>query len=330
MFYEVLMEKRAKRDNNEDGEERGRGAKKVLALSGVLGGKKALDSSAPLVTGRRTLYHGTTKDVADKIRANGLTPALARSASGEITSRGGNITDLVQPVDFLGRAQPGFANFDTAEQRDAYFDAVERLRSATDSDEIERIKKEFPRGKGAKGSVYLDPRPTQANLYANQQATIARGDVNNLQDVQAYQQKQGLNPFKAMFSLDDGADIVKARVPYDLERRMIENPEIAYHEDVTLKNPMVFGAQKRNIELSNRALRDTYVLPGELGPEYIVGSDKFKRHSLAELKDYAMNNKGRFAKGLGLAGVGLAGVGLGGRELYRQFKTRKQNKEQRR
>ena len=329
MFYEVLMEKRAERDNDKGEEDRKRGGRRALALAGVFGGKGALDRSMPLVTGRRTLYHGTTKDVADQIRAHGLTPALARSASGDITVRDGNIMDIAQAGDHWGRPMASFGNFDTAEQQDAYFDAVERLRTATDPDEIERIKKEFPRGRGGRGSVYLDPRPTQANLYANQQAAIARGEVRDVRGVNAYQEKQRKNPLKALFSLDEGADKIKARVPYDLERRMIENPEIAYHEDVTLKNPFVIGAQKRNIEAANKALRDTYVLPGELGPEYIVGSDKFKRHSLAELKDYVANNKGRFAKGVGLAGVGLAGVGLGGRELYRQFKTRKRDKKER-
>lgn len=329
MFYEVLMEKRAKRDNDKDEEGRRRGGRRALALAGVFGGKKALTESAPLITGRRTLYHGTTKDVADQIRANGLTPALARSASGEVTVRGGNIMDVAQAKDYLGRPMANFGNFDTVEQRDAYFDAVERLRTTTDPDEIERIKKEFPRGRGGRGSVYLDHRPTQANFYANQQAAIARGEIGSPQDVVSYQAKQRMNPFKAFFTRGKDADVIKARVPYDLERRMIENPEVAYHEDVTLKNPFLFGLERANVEATNKALKDTHVLPGELGAEHIVGSDKFKRHSLAELKDYAANNKGRFAKGLGLAGVGLAGVSLGGRELYRQFKTRKQNKEQR-
>jgi hypothetical protein len=326
MFYEVLMQKSAskraaKQDEREEQKRRGR---RSLAALGVLGGSQALGASAPLVTGRRTLYHGTTKDVAKKIREEGLAPAISRDADGTIKTRGGNVMEAAQPIDFLGRRGAGYSGFEDAAEQDKFFDTIERLRKATDPDEIEALKAELPRGRGGRGSVYLDPNKYQARYYANQQAAIARDGINNPLTLQMYQQGEGRNPL-SFLRLGEDADVVKARVPYALERRMIENPEVAYHEDVTLKNPFLMPQQKLQIEAANKALKGEYVLPGELGPEYMVGSDKFKRHSLDEFKEYVSGNKGRFAKGVGLAGVGAAGVGLGARELYRQFKERKKD-----
>lgn len=331
MFYEVLMEKSAKHSEEKKGKPKlNRDQRRLLAAAGVLGGAKALDASAPLVTGRRTLYHGTSKDTAAKIRQVGLQPALARAADGTVTRRGNNITNLIQGNDLSGKPKSGFAGFDTPAEESAFFDSVDRLRSASDPDDIEKAKKTFPRGRGGSGSVYLDARRGNVRQYANQQAAIARHKLTNNADLANYRQSLMMNPLallKHQFSLADDADIVKARVPYDLERRMIMNPEVQYHEDVTLKNPFLFEADKRQMRGINKELAQAYVLPGELGPEHIVGSNKFKRHSLGEFKDYAMKNKGRFAKGVGLGTLGALGVGLGGRELYDQFQQRKRDKK---
>ena len=330
MFYEVLMEKSAKRsEKKEDKPKLNSDHRKALAAAGLIGGAKALDASTPLVTGRRTLYHGTSKATANKIRQQGLQPGTRRAADGTVTRRRNNVTNLIQGEDLAGKPLPGFAGFDTPAQERAFFDSVDRLRSASDPDDIEKIKKTLPRARGGSGSVYLDASRGSARGYANQQAAIARNKITDNQGFMNYRRSLMMNPLnllKQQFSLADDADIVKARVPYDLERRMIMNPEVQYHEDVTLKNPFIGDAQKRQLRQANKSLANAYVLPGELGPEHIVGSSKFKRHSLSEFKDYVKKNKGRFAKGVGLGTLGAVGVGLGTRELYNQYRSKRDKK----
>lgn len=316
IFYEKLAEK--KQDKDEAERERVRA---ILGATGVAGGGAAIRGSAPLVTGRRTLYHGTTKDIAKKIREEGLTPALTRNADGKYTLRGGNVMEAVAPRDILGNEVASFTNFETAAQRDEFFNNVERLRNASDPEDIERIKAEFPRGRGGRGSVYLEGNKRGARTYANQQALIReRGvrDIPGLLDVQGELRR------KPFFKHDD-ADVVRVRIPYNLERKMIDNPEVAYNEDVTLKG-LLLPEQRRNIEAGQSMLRNAYVLPGGLDSEYVVGSDDFKAHSLDEFKDYVSNNKGRFAKGMGIAGAGALAAGIGARSLYKQYKRRQEKR----
>jgi hypothetical protein len=316
IFYEKLAEKQQESRQTAEQRERGRA---LLGAMGVIGGGAALRGSAPLVTGRRTLYHGTSKAGADAIRREGLTPGMARDADGDFVVRGGNVMDAVTPKDFMGNPEASFGNFESDEQRDKFFNTVEQLRNTDDPDEIERLKAELPRGRGGRGSVYLEGSRLGARFYANQQAEIAEGgiDPDALKEMQ-----QKINPFR----LRDDADVVRARIPYSLERKMIENPEVAFHEDITLKDPLLSPGQKEQLEAAMPKLKGAYVLPGGLGSEYIVGSDDFKSHSLDEFKDYLSNNKGRFAKGVGLAGVGALAAGAGAREIYRQYKRRQEKR----
>lgn len=317
IFHEKLAEKKQSRDEAQ--RERG---KAILGAMGIAGGGAAIRGSAPLVTGRRTVYHGTTKDIAQKIRESGLAPALVRDAEGNITVRGGNVMEAAAPHNIYGQPLAYYGNFDTAAQRDRFFDSVDRLRNASDPDEIERIKAEFPEARGGRGSVYLDGNKRRARFYANQQALIREEGVSDVPSLQVVQ-RRAANPFFR----HDGADVVRARIPYSLERKMIENPEIAYHQNVLQDPAHVFSPDaKRQREAQIRQLRESYVLPGGLGPEYIVGSDDFKAHSLDEFKDYVSNNKGRFAKGVGLAGVGALAAGVGARSLYQQYKRRQEKR----
>lgn len=58
--------------------------------------------------------------------------------------------------------------------------------------------------------------------------------------------------------------------------------------------------------------KGTYTVKGDISPEYIVGSDKYKLPNKDELTEYVKANKNRFATGVGLslAGATLAGNGV--------------------
>lgn len=320
IFYEKLAEKQQESRQTAEQRERGRA---LLGAMGIGGGGAAIRGSAPLVTGRRTVYHGTTKDVAQKIRESGLTPGITRDAEGNIITRGGNVMEAAAPRGLFGGPLAYYGSFDSPEQRAEFFDTVDRLRAASDPDEIERIKAEFPEARGGRGSAYLDGNKRRARYYANQQALIKEDDVKDATSLQAVQRRVA-RPF---FRHDD-AEVVSARIPYSLERKMIENPEVAYHQNVTMDDPFIkFDPMaKRQLEATMKQLGEAYVLPGGLDTEYIVGSDDFKAHSLDEFKDYVSGNKGRFAKGVGLAGAGALAAGAGAREIYRQYKRRQEKR----
>lgn len=53
-------------------------------LAAGAGGAYALSKAVPRVTGRTTYYHGTTSDIADKIRQEGLKPSAQTGVKGPI------------------------------------------------------------------------------------------------------------------------------------------------------------------------------------------------------------------------------------------------------
>lgn len=76
----------------------------------ALGGAAALSKSKPLVSGRTSIYHGTTEALAEKVRQNGLLPSAA-------VAKGPAITDIL-PDDIRAQAKNlAYLTHDNAEAR---------------------------------------------------------------------------------------------------------------------------------------------------------------------------------------------------------------------
>jgi hypothetical protein len=127
-------------------------------------------------------------------------------------------------------------------------------------------------------------------------------------------QQAGMNPFDL--------DVVKMKIPYqhfkDGTVPTTDNPELrgmnADEWVETIKKEMGFMAPP------DAALHNAYrqlsapiteTVVGDIGTEYIKGSDNFQGQNWSGLVDYIQNNPKRFAGGVGLGALGLAGVGAG-------------------
>lgn len=63
----------------------------------------------------------------------------------------------------------------------------------------------------------------------------------------------------------------------------------------------------------------TRIIEGDISPEFIKQSSKYKRNSLSQIGRYIKNNPGRFLKGLGKTSLGASMVGGGGYLAYRSL-----------
>lgn len=306
MFYEVLMEKQAKKEQAKED----KGKNYALGATGVIGGAAAAKGSTPLISGRRTFYHGTSAERADAIRKSGLKPQPFGGQSG--------VTDLAGSMG-------GSANFSNVDDHDKQMDLIKKIRKTSDPDELAALKEQLPRGRGGKYHSYLAMDKGIANRYANQQRALSAGE-----DLMEYQTRLAMNPMEALResgSARPGADVVKIRLPYSLEKKFVENPEAQQYIDEIASgdgHPLERLQKKQFVKVDKKTQR---VMPGAIDPEHIVGSDKFKRHNLAEFADYVKQNKGRFAKGIALGGLGLTAGALGARHLYRTYKKSKNSKQ---
>lgn len=134
-------------------------------------------------------------------------------------------------------------------------------------------------------------------------------------------------------------ETLKAKVPI-WKMKKTDNPELMdtksakdfapivakrYHGDVE-PNSLLGKALKpadivaASIMHKNLGPEKTYTLEDTIKPQYIKGSDKYKRADKDEVSEYIKNNPGRFAKGLAASGLGVAGTVMGAKNLRKSLK----------
>lgn len=170
----------------------------------------------------------------------------------------------------------------------------------------------------AKKLVYLTPKRMEAGGYAGQADFIAANPKNFLSPLLMPQRAKAtvkgmLNPVHP--------GIVTADVPTwkpEIADKIKKNPEARGSFDEFRKHvrsKMLFPPPDDQIRALHKSLDRAVAIDGGVPAEFIRGSDKFKKLTLREMKEYARARPGRFAGGLGLGALGLASVGAGASTL---------------
>ncbi len=193
------------------------------------------------LTGRASLYHGTDRETAAKIREKGLLPTTAETA---VNTRA------------LEHADP------------------------------ERFKQ-------ALGKSYMTRNPVEAFTYGFGKKVRGGGGMPG---------------------------VVRLNVPV-WKMKSVVNPEVdmSFEE---WKNKSVLLPGKPNF-VQEKVLRDTYnklrnsvVIDGAVGPEYVRGSAQYKGNSLKEFMEYMRARPKSFAAGTAKSLLGLGGSLNSGYEIY--------------
>ena len=272
--------------------------KRSIAAGGAAVGGAALAAphAKQLITGRTRLYHGTTAENAGSIQQKGLLP---RTNSG--AARG--VTEILDP----GVEQAS---------RDLVFATPSKFTAKTYAAQAEGIQRHLkntpmpetlPPGKDP-GWFDVSPKNMAEAKQQQMQAAVgaARADPRVGQDI--------MNPFQK--------GVVKMDVPLwkmEQQGKLVANPEALgsyeeFHNAMAKKmgrNPEdpIFKMQTR---ASHRSLtKDSRVIKGGIGTEFVRGNKGFRGANLAEIGEYMKARPGRFAGGMAL-GAGALGLGAYG------------------
>lgn len=233
------------------------------------------------LTGRETLYHGTSPERAKSILEHGLLPNNSigpRNITGKVRNkigvrpRGDNFLRNTRGLVYAAK-HPGLAGM--------YPDYIK----AIDGKRPEMM-----------ASAVSSPRVHEARANRSLKESLRHAI--------------GLNP--------SGEDIVKINAPTWMKDKFhqVRDPEILglgktwqWKNPDTKKNSWS-GKISRNILL--KLHRDkNFVNKGNIGTEYIPGSKNYQGNSVGEILSYIKNNPGRFAKGVGVATLGTGAVAAG-------------------
>jgi hypothetical protein len=247
----------------------------------ALGGLAALRMVAPHVTGRERLYHGTTEELAQKIRAEGLRP---RSEVG-----GAGITEILEKdVRELGKSL-AYATPDKTDAR-SYQEQARAIR-----DHGGNIPKAL---QAIEDDAHFDDR--SLNVLNN------KGIVSMNVPLWKLRQEGRItkNP-----ELGNGTRAEWRDHLYD--RLRTEAPEAAALID---KHRVIKPLMNIWLNHQHRGLNKAVVVKGGIEKDYIRGSDSYKGITANEIRDYAKANPHRFGAGsaLGAAGIGALGYGAHG------------------
>lgn len=233
------------------------------------------------LTGRETLYHGTSPERAKNILEHGLLPnkgtgpvdiaGMARNQLG-VRPRGDNFLKNTQGLVYTAK-HPGLAGM--------YPDYIKAIDGK--SPEMAASAAASPRVHAARSNRSLK---------------------------ESFRHSIGLNP--------SGEDIVKINAPTWMKDKFhpVRDPEMLglgkvwQSQNPDVKKNSLSGKISRNILL--KLHRDkTFVNKGSIGTEYMPGSKNYKGNSVGEILSYIKNNPGRFTKGVGVATLGTGAIAAG-------------------
>lgn len=114
--------------------------------------------------------------------------------------------------------------------------------------------------------------------------------------------------------------VVRMNVPV-WKMKSVVNPEVDMSFDewknkswLLHEKPNFF--QERQLRAIYNQLRDNVVIEGAVGPEYVRGSEKYKRNSLKEITEYIRSKPKSFASGALKGLLGAGSILHGGYEIY--------------
>lgn len=188
-------------------------------------------------------------------------------------------------------------------------------------------------------------------VYLGRKRSVADGVGMKRSQVKLHSQ----NPFRAMALTPDQLralnkaenETLKASVPFEEFKRMkrVDNPELMGAKNKKefidkmktqlRKNGKILNKQEEAaISSGFKALgKDTVTLSGDFGAKNFIGGSGYRKNSAKEILDYAVKNKGRMAKGVGLGlgsaallGAGALAVGKGVKDnLKAEQEAKKKN-----
>lgn len=255
-----------------------------LGAAGVIGGARLAGSAKADLTGRETFYHGTNPVAKLKIQHTGLQAKYT--------------------------AQPGTA---TAELHGhGQGDAAEKSKGLV----FTTKNRDYAEGMAFRGKArMMDPkRPRRAERALRGHPADLGEAANHL--------------FRQVFDQADprvADSVVEMEIPTwkkEWKAKMTDNPE--YDEDVrrakTIYSKFLTGGPIRgaadSVAEHVRQSMNYGTFKGDVGPEHVVGSRKFKPLDLDEFTEYASKHPGRIGRGLGTVAVGLGAMALGAKGIH--------------
>lgn len=273
-------------NDQKEKDELNKGAVGAASVAGMGGGVKLMDMSRDGVTGLERMHHSTDAANVDSIKESGLKSSLANKSHA---SQGAGIASIPgsQGKVYLGRNRGVADGVAIAQmmQNPEYQHANLRVNVPYEDLRTGVLKTvDNPELRGLKSKKdfadYLILRSRNPNLF----------DTS----------KKGMSP-------KEDAKYVKEII--DKARENGELNDLGYFE--TINHEQAEGAFKG---LS----KDTVTVDGDVDSKYIKGGKGNKgMYGIKDWGRYVKNNKGRFARNLGVGGLGVSGVGLGGYGLYR-------------
>lgn len=259
--------------------------------AGVVGGGVAVSKATPMLTGRTTLYHGTTPELAKKVREQGLRP------SAEVGGDVAKITDILGN-DIKSKAKNLAYLTPHKSEASGYAGQAEALRDL------------------GPGVDYTSPAAAQKRM----QGTL-KGQMNPFHkgvvraDVPLWREDIA-NKLRANPEARGDFNTFKQHIIKDIKARggMVPHEVLPEGHWARPHLERAFDSQLKGIHDSfNRAVS----VEGGVGPEFIRGGSKFKSLGLQELKDYARARPGTMATGAGLTALGIGAGVLGAHSLYK-------------
>lgn len=256
-------------------------------LGALAGGGVAISKAKPLITGRTTLYHGTTPELAEKIRQQGLLPSAQVS--------GPAITDILSP-DIKEQAKKlVYLTPDVGEAR-GYAGQAEAL------------------SKLGPHINYQAPDVAQARALGTVKGRLNPFHKGVVKAELPMWQKHIADAVKANPEARGDFGTFKSHIVKTIKDQGGFLPHEMLPEDHFLRKYMENNFESQ-LKAMHESLSRAVAVEGGVAPEFIRGSDKFKSVGLRELKDYALMHPGRMAAGVGLVGAGLGAGVLGAKAL---------------
>lgn len=226
------------------------------------------------LTGRERVYHNTDRENVESIKRNGILSAKALDPNNLTHSASG---------DFLTDEDMAGLTYVARKRSPALGVAI-----ATGNRKINNPESEY----------YKDP----LGAYLSRKTVKA--------DIPSWKMEMVDNP-------ELGGAKNQHELKKVLSNRWRQRADKKYGNSIANKI-IISPALSISANLSGSSIYDqlgpkgTYTVKGDINPEYIVGSDKYKLPDKEELSAYINANKNRFAAGAGLslAGVALAGNGI--------------------
>lgn len=252
-------------------------------------GAALLVGSRDLVTGKKTLYQGTSKENWDRIKSEGL--KANKGGTGASKSVGNSAYQKNSQGKVHLTAMRPVANIYASANTPEISSKREEIQALKDR----MLNLTVEQGEPGKSVVNYKLK----RGYHKRQVDKIRAMEQQLRDMNIRQGKNPINTFVDPSILTDGKTI-KVKLDYDKWKSHMEQDR----EGVMYKRYINKLPGNNNPIIKNMAARGSIDVPiEEISGSDASSKDKIK-HTLSNLPSYIKNNPGRFAAGLGGSAIG--------------------------